>query len=73
MLELQECGCVTEDSYHYEGEGEELELKKRPSAGSPILPRPQPIAQPQVYDGLDEEEDMPLAIWQEQQQRSRRR
>lgn len=31
MLELQECGCVTEDSYHYVGEGEELELKKRPS------------------------------------------
>ena len=31
MLELQECGCVTEDSYNYEGEGEELELKKRPS------------------------------------------
>lgn len=49
-------------------------LKKRPSAGSSSTSRSSPPqVHTQVYDGLDEEEDMPLAIWQEQQQRSRRR
>jgi len=46
-------------------------LKKRPSAGSPIS-RPPPQMQ-QRYDGVEEEEDMPLAVVQEQHQRSRRR
>jgi hypothetical protein len=53
-------------------------LKKRPSAGSPVLPvsrSPPNVQMQQRYDGVEEEEeDMPLAVWQEQQQqRSRRR